>query len=74
MGQPIQTSPTPIDHAYRLAYKVAHRLLRAYWKVRHPHKGGTLVAIWCAGQILIVKNTYRKEHSLPGGYPRSGET
>jgi len=70
----IQTSPTPIDHAYRLAYKVAHRLLRMYWTVRRPHKGGTLVAIWHAGQLLIVKNTYRRQHTLPGGYPRHGET
>jgi 8-oxo-dGTP diphosphatase len=45
-----------------------------YWTVRRPHKGGTLVAIWHAGQILIVKNTYRKQYTLPGGYPRQGET
>lgn len=70
----IQASPTPIDHVYRFAYRVAHRLLRVYWTVRRPRKGGTLVAIWHAGQILIVKNTYRKEHTLPGGYPRHGET
>jgi 8-oxo-dGTP pyrophosphatase MutT (NUDIX family) len=70
----VQASPTPLDHAYRLAYKVAHRLLRVYWTLRRPHKGGTLVAIWYAGQILIVKNTYRKQHTLPGGYPRHDET
>lgn len=70
----IQTSPTPVDHAYRVAYRIAHKLLRTYWAVRRPHKGGTLVAIWHQGQVLIVKNTYRKEHTLPGGYPRPGET
>lgn len=74
VANPVQTSPTPIDYAFRVAYKVAHRLLRMYWTVRRPRKGGTLMAIWHAGQILIVKNTYRKEHSLPGGYPRQGET
>jgi 8-oxo-dGTP diphosphatase len=67
-------SPTPIDRAYQLAFKVAHRLLRLYWGVRKPLKGGTLVAIWNAGEILIVKNTYRKQHTLPGGYPRGNET
>ena len=68
------TAPTPIDLAYQLAFKVAHRMLRTYWAITHPHKGGTLVAIWNAGELLIVKNTYRKQHTLPGGYPHAGET
>jgi ADP-ribose pyrophosphatase YjhB (NUDIX family) len=68
------TTPTPIDRAYQVAFKVAHRLLRLYWGIRRPHKGGTLVAIWNGGEILIVKNTYRKQHTLPGGYPHAGET
>jgi 8-oxo-dGTP diphosphatase len=70
----MESTPTPIDRAFQVAFKVAHRLLRAYWTVRRPHKGGTLVAIWNAGEILIVKNTYRKQHTLPGGYPRGDET
>ena len=49
-------------------------MLRAYWTIRRPHKGGTLVATWNAGEILLVKNTYRKQYTLPGGYPRAGET
>jgi ADP-ribose pyrophosphatase YjhB (NUDIX family) len=68
------TTPTPVDRAYQVAFKIAHRLLRLYWGIRRPHKGGTLVAIWNAGEILIVKNTYRKQHTLPGGYPHAGET
>lgn len=70
----MDTSPTPIDLAYQVAFKAAHRLLRLYWSVRQPHKGGILIAIWNQGELLIVKNTYRKQHTLPGGYPRSGET
>jgi len=70
----MDTAPSPVDLAYQVAFKVAHRMLRAYWTIRRPHKGGTLVAIWNAGEILIVKNTYRKQHTLPGGYPHAGET
>jgi len=70
----MEAAPTPVDRAYQVAFKVAHRMLRAYWTIRRPHKGGTLVAIWNAGEILIVKNTYRKQHTLPGGYPHAGET
>jgi len=70
----MDTRPTPIDLAYQLAFRAAHRLLRLYWTVRRPHKGGILIAIWNAGELLIVKNTYRKQHTLPGGYPRAGES
>jgi len=70
----MDTRPTPIDLAYQLAFKAAHRLLRLYWTVRRPHKGGILIAIWNEGELLIVKNTYRKQHTLPGGYPRGGES
>jgi 8-oxo-dGTP diphosphatase len=66
--------PTAIDRGYRLAYRVAHGLLRLYWGVRHPHKGGVLIAIWNEGELLIVKNTYRRQRTLPGGYPHAGET
>ena len=70
----MDTRPTPIDLAYQAAFKTAHRLLRLYWTVRRPHKGGILIAIWNGGELLIVKNTYRKQHTLPGGYPRGGES
>lgn len=70
----MESAPTAIDLAYQVAFKVAHRMLRAYWSITKPLKGGTLVAIWNDGQILLVKNTYRRQYTLPGGYPRAGET
>lgn len=30
--------------------------------------------MWCQGELLIVKNSYRREHTLPGGYRHPGET
>ncbi|MBX7192584.1 MAG: NUDIX domain-containing protein [Sandaracinaceae bacterium] len=51
----------------RSAYRAAHTVLRAYWRVRHPETRGALVALWCRGQILVVRTTYRDEISLPGG-------
>lgn len=56
------------------AYIVAHRLLRAYWFVRRPSTWGSLVAVWHQGQVLIVKNSYRRHYTLPGGYIQDGET
>lgn len=66
--------PTLVDKGFQLAFIVAHRMLRSYWMFRRPQTQGTLVAVWNAGEVLIVKNSYRREYTLPGGYPRSGET
>ena len=70
----MESAPTPLDLAYQVAFKAAHRLLRLYWGIRRPRKGGILIAIWNEGELLIVKNTYRRQHTLPGGYPRGSES
>lgn len=66
--------PTSLDRGIQLGFIVAHRMLRAYWAVRRPKTQGALVAVWNSGELLIVKNSYRREHTLPGGYRRPGET
>jgi 8-oxo-dGTP pyrophosphatase MutT (NUDIX family) len=58
---------------FRVAFRVAHRMLRAYWRVRKPRTRGALVALWHADELLIVKNSYRREYTLPGGYIRRSE-
>jgi ADP-ribose pyrophosphatase YjhB (NUDIX family) len=63
-----------IDLGFRTAYKVAHRMLRAYWRVRRPSTHGALVAVWHDGKLLLVKNSYRRHYTLPGGYVRPRET
>lgn len=63
-----------IDNAFQAAYWVAHRLLRAYWFVRNPETHGALVAMWHQGEILVVKNSYRNQYTLPGGYVHPGES
>lgn len=59
---------------FQAAYAVAHRMLRAYWFVRRPHTWGSLIAVWHEGALLLVKNSYRRQYTLPGGYIRDGET
>ncbi len=63
-----------VDLGFRTAYKVAHRMLRAYWKVRRPNTHGALIAMWHEGKLLLVKNSYRHHYTLPGGYVRTHET
>ncbi|HBQ12430.1 MAG TPA: NUDIX hydrolase [Myxococcales bacterium] len=62
-----------IDPAIRTAYRVAHAMLRSYWFVRRPHTSGALVALWHDGKVLLVKSSYRRQYTLPGGYVRPGE-
>jgi 8-oxo-dGTP diphosphatase len=63
-----------VDLGFRTAYKVAHRMLRAYWSVRKPNTHGALIAMWYDGKLLLVKNSYRRHYTLPGGYVRPSET
>jgi len=65
---------TVTDLAYQAAFRIAHRMLLTYWWLRRPLKGGILVAVWHLGRILIIKNSYRREYTLPGGYPVGNES
>lgn len=69
-----ERDPTLVDKGFQTAFKAAHRVLRAWWSVRRPHTRGALVALWHEGEILMVKNSYRNDYTLPGGYVKSGET
>lgn len=62
-----------LDLPIRTAFRAAHLMLRSYWFVRRPYTSGALAAVWYEGKILMVKNSYRKQYTLPGGYVRPGE-
>lgn len=66
--------PTVLDRLFQGIYIVAYRVMRVYWRLRRPRTHGALVAIWHAGEILLVKNSYVRYYSLPGGYVRRAET
>ncbi len=57
----------------RLFYRVAHSVLRMVWFVTRPETTGALVAVWYAGKVLLVRNSYRRSLSLPGGYVQRDE-
>jgi len=63
-----------IDLAYRVTYRAAYKVMRVYWKALRPQVHGALVAIWNGGEILLVKNSYVRYYSLPGGYVHRKET
>ena len=62
-----------INALIRAVYRVAHWGLRLLWFIRRPETSGALVAVWHHGRVLLVKNSYRPQLTLPGGYVRSRE-
>jgi len=62
-----------INALIRAVYRVAHWGLRLIWLVRRPETTGALVAVWHDGRVLLVKNSYRPQMTLPGGYIRPRE-
>lgn len=65
--------PTYADLAFQLGYMAAYRLMRAYWHLRKPTTHGALVALWCRGEVLLVRQSYLPYYSAPGGYLQRGE-
>ncbi|MEY4545355.1 MAG: hypothetical protein RL685_1550 [Pseudomonadota bacterium] len=66
--------PNLVDLGFQTAYRVAYKLMRAYWSVRKPSTHGALVVLWNQGELLLVQNSYVPYRSLPGGYVARSET
>lgn len=58
----------------RQAYRVAHRMLRAWWFVRRPALHGVKCVLTDGDRVLLVRHTYgHREWDLPGGNVRRSE-
>jgi 8-oxo-dGTP diphosphatase len=73
-GSTDDARPNAVDLCFQTAYRVAYRLMRAYWSVRKPATHGALVSLWNQGELLLVQNSYVPYRSLPGGYVARSET
>ena len=64
-----------LDATCRAGYRAAYQGLRLWWRIgpARPSKRGALVALWQGGRILLVKQSYRRALTLPGGYGHPGE-
>jgi 8-oxo-dGTP diphosphatase len=62
-----------INALIRAVYRAAHWGLRLLWFIRRPETTGALVAVWYRGRVLLVKNSYRPQLTLPGGYVKMRE-
>jgi 8-oxo-dGTP pyrophosphatase MutT (NUDIX family) len=65
-------APVPLRRA---GYRVAHGLLRAYWRVVRPHTRGVKCVLRQGDAVLLVRHAYgdRDRWELPGGGIKRGE-
>lgn len=61
------------DRVARVVLRVGWRVARAGWWVVRPAHHGALVALRVEGRLLVVRQSYRREWSLPGGGVERGE-
>ncbi len=58
----------PADAVARVGYRVAYWLLRAWWFVVRPATYGAVCALWHDGRVLLVRTSYRRPLTFPGGF------
>jgi 8-oxo-dGTP diphosphatase len=55
------------DALWRLAYRVAYRLMRVWWWIRRPAQNSAYVAVWRGDDLLLIRNSYRSGVTIPCG-------
>ncbi|MCP3688669.1 MAG: NUDIX hydrolase [Gammaproteobacteria bacterium] len=66
-------SATLLDKAFRAVYKVAYRAHLIMNFFLRPITVGAYVALWNDDKILLIRNSYKRVHTLPCGGVKPGE-
>ncbi len=69
----IQRLSSTFDATLRLGYRIAYRLWRLHLSICRRETFGAQVAICCQQKVLLVRSSYRRTYSFPGGYVNRGE-
>lgn len=56
-----------VNTCYHLAYKVIYRCGTLALRLTGLRLNGVFLYVWHGNRLLIVKNSYKPKHSLPGG-------
>lgn len=51
----------------RLLLRVAYAIALTYWFLRRPQGRGAYVAVWHAGRVLTIRNSYKRGLTFPAG-------
>ena len=61
------------DRAWQMAYRLAYPVALAWWALRRPRHQGALACVRVGGAVLLIRQSYRRAWTLPGGGIRPGE-
>jgi len=56
-----------VDAVARAGYRLGFPLLQLWWRLTHPTLEGVYVAVWHAGRVLLIRNSYYRAWSFPAG-------
>lgn len=62
-----------INILWQVALFVAYRLLWCSWFLFRPASYGACVLVWHDGKLLMIRNSYKFEYTVPGGHVGRGE-
>lgn len=62
------------DALWRTAYRIGFPLARLWWRLTRQRHQGALVAVHVGDALLLVRSSYRRAWSFPGGGLHPGET
>jgi 8-oxo-dGTP pyrophosphatase MutT (NUDIX family) len=62
-----------VDAGVRCLLVLAYRGARVWWFIGRPSHIGAVAAIWHRGELLLVRSSYRRGWTLPGGGVGAGE-
>lgn len=63
-----------VDRGWQIALRSAYPLARLWWRIRRRHHLGALVALWHEGELLLIRSSYKRGWSFPGGGVDPGES
>ena len=71
---PQTRAATSLDVACQLVYRLGFPVARMCWRLSRTRHEGAVVAIYVDQSLLLLRSSYRREWTFPGGGVRSGES
>ena len=62
-----------VDTLYRLFYRATYAMCLVFGFVFRPRSRAACVAVWQDGKLLLIRQSYTRKLTLPGGLVRRGE-
>lgn len=71
---PQTRAPTTLDLACQVVYRLGFPIAQICWRLSRTRHEGAVVAIYVDRSLLLLRSSYRRESTFPGGGLRNGET